>query len=52
MDTDGFIIYIKTEDIDVDFVTVVETRFDTSKYELESPLSRAKNSKKCYWKMN
>ena len=48
MDTDGFIIYIKTEDIYIDFVTVVETRFDTSKYGLESPLSRAKNKKKCY----
>ena len=48
MDTNGFIIYIKTEDIYVDFVTVAETRFDTSKYELESPLSRAKNKKKCY----
>ena len=33
MDTDNFIVYIKTEDIHV-------TRFDTSNYELDRPLSK------------
>ena len=50
MDTDSFIIYIKTDDIykyiGVDF----ETKFDTSRYELElnsldKPLSKGKNKK-------
>ena len=29
-----FIVYIKTDDINKDFAEDVETRFDTSKYEL------------------
>ena len=40
MDTDSFIMYIKTEDIYVDIAKDVETRFDTSNYELERPLPR------------
>ena len=32
MDTDRFIVYIKTEDISSDIVRDVETRFDTSNY--------------------
>ena len=35
MDTDRFIVYIKTEDIYKDITEDVETRFDTSNYELE-----------------
>ena len=35
MDTDRFIVYIKTEDIYKDIAEDVETRFDTSNYELE-----------------
>ena len=35
MDTDSFIVYIKTDDIYKDIAEDVETRFDTSKYELE-----------------
>ena len=35
MDTDSFIVYIKTGDIYKDIAEDVETRFDTSKYELE-----------------
>ena len=35
MDTDTFIIYIKTEDIYVDNEKDVETRFVTSNYELD-----------------
>ena len=40
MDTDSFIMYIKTEDIYVDIAKDVETKFDTSNYELERPLPR------------
>ena len=35
MNTDSFIVYIKTEDIYVDIAKDVETRFDMSSYELE-----------------
>ena len=35
MDTDSFIVYIKTDDIYKDIAEDVETRFDTSNYELE-----------------
>ena len=35
MDTDSFIVYIKTEGICTDTAKDVETRFDTSNYEFE-----------------
>ena len=35
MDTDSFIVYIKTDNIYKDIVEDVETRFDTSSYELD-----------------
>ena len=35
MDTDSFIVYIKTDDIYKDIAEDVETRFDTSNYELD-----------------
>ena len=35
MDTDTFIVYIKTTDVYKDIAEDVETRFDPSKYELE-----------------
>ena len=35
MDTDSFIVYIKTDDIYKDIAEDVETRFETSNYELE-----------------
>ena len=41
MDTDNFIVYIKTEDIYKD----IEISFDTSNYELERPLPKGKNKK-------
>ena len=44
MNTDIFIVYIKT-DIYKDIVEDVETRFDTSNYELDRPLPRGKNKK-------
>ena len=40
MDTDGFIAYIKTDDIQKDIAENVETRFDTSNYELYRSLSK------------
>ena len=40
MDTDSFIIYIKTDDISKDTAGDLETRFDTSSYELDRPLPK------------
>ena len=42
MDTDSYIVYIKTEDIYPDIEKDVETRFDTSNYGLDRPLSKGK----------
>ena len=38
IDMDSFIVYIKTEDIYSDTAEDVESRFDTSNYELDRPL--------------
>ena len=35
-----FIVYIKRDDIYVDIAEDVETRFDTSNYELDGPLEK------------
>ena len=43
MDTDSFIAFIKTDDIYKDIAQDVETRFDTSNYELDRPLPTGKN---------
>ena len=43
MDTDSFIEYIKANDIYKDTAADVETRFDTSNYELDRPLLKGKN---------
>ena len=43
MDTGSFIAYIKTEDIFSDIVQDAETRFDTTNFELDRPLSEGKN---------
>ena len=45
MDTDSFIVYIKTDDIYKDIAEDVETRFDTSNYKLKRPLPKGKNKK-------
>ena len=45
MDTDSLIVYIKTDDIYKDIAEDVETRFDTSNYELDRPLPKGKNKK-------
>ena len=38
-----FTIYIKTDDIYKDIAEDVETRFDTSSYEMNRPLLKLKN---------
>ena len=43
MDTDSFIVYITTHDIYKDIAEDVETRFDTSNYELHTPRRKIKN---------
>ena len=50
MDTNSFVIYIKTDDIYKDNAEDVETRFDTWNYELEfnsseRPFLKGKNKK-------
>ena len=45
MDTDSFIINIKTDDIYEDTAEDVGTRFDTSNYELDRRLPKGKNKK-------
>ena len=45
MDTESFIVHIKTDDIYQDIEENVETRFDTSNYELNRPLHKGKNKK-------
>ena len=42
MDTDSFIVYIKTDDTYKDIAEDIETRFDTSNYELNRPLPKVK----------
>ena len=38
----SFIVYTKTDDISKDITEGVETRFGTSNYELDRPLSKGK----------
>ena len=45
MDTDSFIMNIKTEDFYKDIANDVEKRFDTSNYEVDRPLLTGKNKK-------
>ena len=45
MDTGSFIFYIKTEEIYSDVAKDVETRFDTSNYELDRLLPKRKIKK-------
>ena len=45
MDTNSFIVYIKTEDIYSDIAKDIETRFYTSNNELDRPLPKGKNKK-------
>ena len=45
MDTDRFIMHIKTADFYKDIADDVEKRFDTSNYEVDRPLATGKNKK-------
>ena len=45
MDTDSFIMNIKTNDFYEDIANDVENRFDTSNYEVNRPLPMGKNNK-------
>ena len=45
MDSDSFIIHIKTEDFYKDIANDVEKRFDTSNYEVNRPLLTGQNKK-------
>ena len=45
MDTVSFIVHVKTEDIYKDTTEDVETRFDTSNFKLDRPLSKGKNER-------
>ena len=45
MDTDSFVMNIKTEDFYKDIANEVEKRFDTSNYEVNRPLPTGKNKK-------
>ena len=45
MDTDSFMMHIKTKDFFEDIANDVEKRFDTSKYEVNRPLPTGKNKK-------
>ena len=45
IDTDSFIVYTKADDIYKDIAEDIETRFDTSNYELDRPLPKEKNKK-------
>ena len=45
MDTDSFIVHIKTDDIYKNIADEVETRFDTSNFEIDRPLPTGKNKK-------
>ena len=45
MDTDNFIVLVKTDDIYKDIAEDVETRSDTSNFEIDKPLPKGKNIK-------
>ena len=45
MDTDSFIVHVKTDDIYKDIAEDVEKRFDTSNFEIDRPLPKVKNEK-------
>ena len=44
--TDSFIVHVKTDDIYKSIAEDVETRFDTSNYELDKPLPKGKKIEK------
>ena len=46
MDTDSFIIHIKTKDFYKDIADDLEKRYDTSRYEVDRPLQKGINKNK------
>ena len=46
MDTDGLLVFIKTDDIYKDIAEDVKTRFNTSNYELDRLVPKGRNKKK------
>ena len=49
MDADSLIIYRKTNDIYEDIAEDVDTRFDTSNYELNRPHASKRKGQESYW---
>ena len=49
MDTDSFIVHMKTNDIYKDIAEDLEKRFDASNYEIDSLLPKRKNKKLLYY---
>ena len=45
MDTDSFIFHVKSKNIYKDIAEDVETRFDTSNFEIHRPLPKRNNEK-------
>ena len=45
MNTDSFIVHVKIDDICKDIAQDVETRFDSSRFEVDRPLAKGKNKK-------
>ena len=45
MDTDSFIVHVKTDDIYKDIAEAVEARFDTSSFQIDRPLPKGTNKK-------
>ena len=52
MDTDSFIVNVKTDDIYKDIAEDVEKRFNTSNYEKDRSFSKEKKKELDQWKMN
>ena len=46
MDADSFIVHVQTDDIQEDIAEEVETKFDTSNFEIGRPLPKGKKFKK------
>ena len=45
MDTDSFIVHLRTDDVFKDIAEDVETRFDTSNFKIDRPLRKGKNKR-------
>ena len=52
MDTDSFIVHVKTDDIYKDVTEDVETRLNTSSYELDRPLPKRETKKRVQNRFN